>query len=132
MLTRILRFSFVTSLVCVLLTTGALQSRFEKAKVTRLCIDSDGATIDGEDTRNLVAGANDRGIHVRPPFRELLKGTGFLFNSEADDDEFLQVEKIPVKKAVEMAENGEMPDAKSLAALFLVRRYLNSPMGVRY
>ena len=50
---------------------------------------------------------------------------------DADDDEFLQVEKIPVKKAIEMAENGEMPDAKSLAALFLIRQHLNSLMGVQ-
>jgi ADP-ribose pyrophosphatase len=45
---------------------------------------------------------------------------------EADDDEFLEVEKIPVQKALEMAERGEMPDAKSLAALLLARSYLKS------
>ncbi len=44
---------------------------------------------------------------------------------EADADEFLQVEKIPIKKAIEMAERGEMPDAKTLAALFLARSYLS-------
>ena len=38
---------------------------------------------------------------------------------EADADEFLSVERIPVAKAIEMAKRGEMPDAKSLAALFL-------------
>ena len=43
---------------------------------------------------------------------------------EADDDEFLQLEKIPVKQAFEMAERGEMPDAKSLAALLLARNHL--------
>ncbi len=43
---------------------------------------------------------------------------------EADADEFLQVEKIPIKKAIEMAEKGEMPDAKTLAALFLARQNL--------
>jgi len=43
---------------------------------------------------------------------------------QADDDEFLQVEKIPVKKAVEMAEHGDVPDAKSLAALLLARSHL--------
>jgi len=43
---------------------------------------------------------------------------------EADDDEFLQVEKISVKEAIQMAERGEMPDAKSLAALLLARPYL--------
>jgi ADP-ribose pyrophosphatase len=36
-----------------------------------------------------------------------------------DDDEFLQVEKIPVKRALEIAERGDFPDAKSLAALLL-------------
>lgn len=43
---------------------------------------------------------------------------------EADADEFLQVEKIPIKKAIEMAEQGRMPDAKTLAALFLARKHL--------
>jgi len=43
---------------------------------------------------------------------------------EADDDEFLQVEKISVKEAIQMAERGEMPDAKSLATLFLARPHL--------
>lgn len=43
---------------------------------------------------------------------------------EADDDEFLTLEKIPVKDALKMAEHGEMPDAKSLAALLMVRSYL--------
>ena len=43
---------------------------------------------------------------------------------EADADEFLQVEKIPIKKAIEMAEKGQMPDAKTLAALFLASSYL--------
>lgn len=43
---------------------------------------------------------------------------------EADEDEFLQVEKIPVKEAIEMAERGEMPDAKSLAALLLACPHL--------
>jgi ADP-ribose pyrophosphatase len=45
---------------------------------------------------------------------------------EADADEFLSLEKIPLTEAIQMAERGEMPDAKSLAALLLARRYLNS------
>jgi ADP-ribose pyrophosphatase len=45
---------------------------------------------------------------------------------KADADEFLTLEKIPVKKALEMAENGEMPDAKSLAALLLARSRLSA------
>ena len=43
---------------------------------------------------------------------------------EADADEFLSVEKIPFAEAVQMAERGEMPDAKSLAALLLARSHL--------
>ncbi len=43
---------------------------------------------------------------------------------DPDDDEFLQVEKIPVKKVIEMAEEGKVPDAKSLAALLLARPHL--------
>src|SRR3990172_6762480 len=42
---------------------------------------------------------------------------------QADDDEFLLVEKIPLKKALDMAEHGEVPDAKSLAALLLAGPY---------
>lgn len=43
---------------------------------------------------------------------------------DADDDEFLEVEKISLQKAFEMAGNGEVPDAKSLAALLLAKPYL--------
>jgi ADP-ribose pyrophosphatase len=43
---------------------------------------------------------------------------------EADADEFLEVEKIPVGLALRKAQEGQMPDAKSLAALFLARPYL--------
>lgn len=43
---------------------------------------------------------------------------------QADEDEFLQVEKIPLKQAIDMAEQGEIHDAKSLAALVLSRSHL--------
>jgi len=43
---------------------------------------------------------------------------------DADDDEFLEVEKISIRRAFELAEHGEMPDAKSLAALFLAKSHL--------
>ena len=43
---------------------------------------------------------------------------------KADDDEFLSVESIPVAEAFKKAERGEIPDAKSLAALFLAKRSL--------
>jgi ADP-ribose pyrophosphatase len=48
---------------------------------------------------------------------------------QADEDEFLQVEKIPVKQAVEMAEGGSIQDAKSLAALLLARPFLEKHFG---
>ena len=38
---------------------------------------------------------------------------------QADADEFLQVEAVPLAEALRLAQSGEMPDAKSLAALFL-------------
>jgi len=44
---------------------------------------------------------------------------------EADADEFLSVEKLPFAGAIQMAERGEMPDAKSLAALLLAKAHLN-------
>jgi ADP-ribose pyrophosphatase len=40
---------------------------------------------------------------------------------DADEDEFLSVERVPIAKAIQMAERGEIPDAKSLAALFLAK-----------
>jgi ADP-ribose pyrophosphatase len=43
---------------------------------------------------------------------------------QADDDEFLSVESLPVAEAIKMAERGEIPDAKSLAALFLAKSSL--------
>src|SRR5688572_19927813 len=43
---------------------------------------------------------------------------------QADEDEFLQVEKIPLKQAIEMAEHGKLKDGKSLAALLLGRPHL--------
>jgi 8-oxo-dGTP pyrophosphatase MutT (NUDIX family) len=59
-------------------------------------------------------------------FMEVYLATHLKHNPlEADEDEFLTVEKYPVKQAIEMAERGEMPDAKSLAALLMVKPYLN-------
>ena len=42
----------------------------------------------------------------------------------ADEDEFLELERIPIHKAFEMAEKGEVLDAKSLAGLLLARPHL--------
>ena len=43
---------------------------------------------------------------------------------DADDDEFLSVEKIPLQNALEMAQSGKIVDAKSLAAFFLAKPHL--------
>jgi ADP-ribose pyrophosphatase len=43
---------------------------------------------------------------------------------QADEDEFLQVEKIPLNQSIRMAERGEILDAKSLAALLLAKPYM--------
>ena len=48
---------------------------------------------------------------------------------EADDDEFLSVEKLPIGEAIAMAERGEMPDAKTLAALLMARPHLEKLPG---
>jgi ADP-ribose pyrophosphatase len=48
---------------------------------------------------------------------------------DPDADEFLSIEKIPIKKALEMAERGEVLDAKSLAALFLAKPHLEKYLG---
>ncbi|HQU37570.1 MAG TPA: NUDIX hydrolase [Anaerolineales bacterium] len=59
-------------------------------------------------------------------FMEVYLATDLKHNPlEADEDEFLSVEKYPVRQAIEMAERGEMPDAKSLAALLMAKPYLN-------
>ena len=58
-------------------------------------------------------------------FMVVFLATELTYNPlEADADEFLSVEKIPLAEAIQMAERGEMPDAKSLAALLLARKYL--------
>lgn len=43
---------------------------------------------------------------------------------QPDVDEYLSVEKIPVAKAYQLAESGQMLDAKSLAALLLAKSHL--------
>ena len=48
---------------------------------------------------------------------------------DADEDEFLSVEHIPLAIALEMAERGEMPDAKTLAAFCLARARLETWKG---
>ena len=55
-------------------------------------------------------------------FMYVYLATGLSFSPlKADADEFLSVESIPVAETIRMAERGEIPDAKSLAALFLAK-----------
>lgn len=44
---------------------------------------------------------------------------------DPDEDEFLEVEKIPLAEAFSLAETGQMPDAKTLAALLMARSHLS-------
>jgi len=48
---------------------------------------------------------------------------------EADDDEFLDVIRIPCAKAYEMAFSGEIQDGKTLTALFIAYPYLKDLLG---
>ncbi len=48
---------------------------------------------------------------------------------DADEDEFLSVEKIPLQKAMEMLESGDVKDAKSLAAFLLAKSHLEKYFG---
>ncbi len=52
----------------------------------------------------------------------LYAATGLTFGeADLDDDEFLNVEKIPLKKAVEMVLSGEIKDAKTQTAILKVK-----------
>ena len=58
-------------------------------------------------------------------FMHVYLATDLSFNPlEADVDEFLSVETVPVAEVIQRAERGEIPDAKSLAALFLAKSSL--------
>lgn len=51
--------------------------------------------------------------------------TGLYDNPlEADADEFLSVERVPLADVMAMCDRGEIPDAKTLAAFILARKYL--------
>ena len=46
-----------------------------------------------------------------------------------DEDEVLSLERISVKKALELALSGKLPDAKSLAVLLLAKSHLEKYLG---
>lgn len=58
-------------------------------------------------------------------YMHVFLATGLKHNPlEADADEFLSVETLSMAEAFTLAESGQLPDAKSLAALLLARPYL--------
>ena len=63
-------------------------------------------------------------------FMAVFLATGLKQNPlDADEDEFLQIEKFPLKDVNSMFERGEVPDAKSLAAWLLAKPYLEKFLG---
>lgn len=46
------------------------------------------------------------------------------FEGHTDEDEFLEVVRVPLAKAIEMIFTGEIEDAKSIAGLLCAQRYL--------
>jgi ADP-ribose diphosphatase len=63
-------------------------------------------------------------------FMAVFLATGLSHNPlEADFDEFLHVEKIPLKKAEDLFQSGEIVDAKSLAAWMLAKPHLEQYLG---
>ena len=49
-------------------------------------------------------------------------------DQDPDDDEFLEVEKIPLEKAVEMVISGEIKDAKTQAAILKLNYMLDNKL----
>ena len=63
-------------------------------------------------------------------FMAVFLATGLQDNPlDQDEDEFLQLEKIPVKQVSAMFERGDVLDAKSLAAWLLARPHLEKYLG---
>lgn len=52
--------------------------------------------------------------------------TGLTFGEQdPDDDEFLEVKKIHISKAVEMVMNGDLPDSKTQVGVLKIARLLD-------
>ena len=43
---------------------------------------------------------------------------------DADEDEFISIEKIPVEKALRMAKSGQIQDVKTIGSIFLAQPFL--------
>lgn len=48
---------------------------------------------------------------------------------EADEDEFLSVEKMPLQEVMNLVKSNKIPDAKTLAALMIAKSHLNLVLG---
>ncbi len=48
---------------------------------------------------------------------------------EADEDEFLSVEKMPLQEVMNLVKSNKIPDAKTLAALMIAKSHLNLILG---
>lgn len=56
----------------------------------------------------------------------LYLATGLTYGEQSpDDDEFLEVKKIHISKAVEMVMNGELPDSKTQVGILKIARLLD-------
>lgn len=63
-------------------------------------------------------------------FMAVFLATGLKHNPlDADEDELLSLEKIPLRNAIAMLEGGKVKDAKSLAAFLLAKSHLEKHLG---
>jgi ADP-ribose pyrophosphatase len=63
-------------------------------------------------------------------FMAVFLATGLKDNPlQADEDEFLQIEKVRAKDVAAMFARGEVPDAKSIAAWLLAKSYVEEYFG---
>ena len=69
-------------------------------------------------TIHTTPGFTNEEIHLYAAF-DLTEGT-----AHTDEDEFLQVERMPLSRALELARSGDMTDAKSLVTIFYAARFL--------
>lgn len=69
-------------------------------------------------TIHTTPGFTNEEIHLYAAF-DLTEGT-----ARTDEDEFLQVERMPLSRALELARSGEMTDAKSLVTILHAARFL--------
>lgn len=69
-------------------------------------------------TIHTTPGFTNEVIHLYAAF-DLTEGT-----ARSDEDEFLEVERMPMSKALELTRSGEITDAKSLVTILYAARFL--------